>query len=99
MFKHILEWGLLGPDKVPSWAGVLLAVAVTHNWPFSWRTALSHMAVTTSWEFNRVPLHPSNPYIGALTPSTSKYELVWRSGLFIGNQVKIKMIRVSPSSI
>ena len=48
MLKLILEWGLLGPDNVASWAAVLRpAVAAAHNWPLSWRTALSHMAVTT----------------------------------------------------
>lgn len=33
-------------------------------------------------------------YVGILTPDTSEYDLIWKSGLYRGNQNE--MIRVGP---
>ena len=45
--------------------------------------------------FNCVPAKKKKKrYVGILTPDTSEYDLIWKSGLYRGNQNE--MIRVGP---
>ena len=40
-----------------------------------------------------------NSYVEFLTLSTSECQLVWRQGLYGGNQVKMRSFRVGPSLV